>query len=141
MSVKEWSEDSHPREAVADVCSLTASVQRNASLPIVCKTAIPIPQMHPCLKYSSNLQRTAVKKEMWKGNHQPKQCLETSQAKSLECQHQKEGSETENLARSAALALLAQTEDLPRRHEEKTYAEKGRTSFILPACVPTRDVL
>lgn len=46
----------------------------------------------------------------------------------------------ENEAHSAP-ALLAQTEDLPRRHEEKTYAEKGRTSFILPACVPTRDVL
>lgn len=45
----------------------------------------------------------------------------------------------ENPAQSV-LALLAHTEDLPQTHEAKTYAEKGRPSFILPASVPTQDV-
>lgn len=46
QSVQEWSEGSHPCEALADVCSVTDSVQRNASLPTACKAAAPIPQMH-----------------------------------------------------------------------------------------------
>lgn len=46
----------------------------------------------------------------------------------------------ENPAQSVQ-ALLAHAEELPHRHEEKTYAGKGRPSFILPASVPTQDVL
>lgn len=46
----------------------------------------------------------------------------------------------ENPAQSVP-PLLAHTEDLPQRHEEKTYAEKGRPSFILPAEMCFKDCL
>lgn len=134
-------------EAVAGVCSCTDSERRNASLPTTCKAAAPSLQMHPCLKYNSNPRGCGKKKDVEinsPAKTTSRECLKVGNdpgSPSNQAHQKQDAEETWLPLHLICLGSAGTDRGSAQSHEEKTYAAKGRTSFILPACVRTRSVL